>query len=710
MTMKRKFFLFATIFAPAFVISANAHAQWVPINGIGGSAVNAFAINGTNFFAGTNNGILLSTDSGITWTAVDSGLYDLNISMLFASGSSVLAVDKNYGVVSLWDSLSKSWLQELDLSGLYGISTADPYLYAYGPRELARSSDFGITWDVNDTFFHTLTCLTSVSTELFGGTSKGVAYSYDFGATWSLPDSGYLAGNSIYGIGSIGNVLLACTSSEIFRSTDLGESWTSVDTSGFYSFSSLFQYGSKLFVTASIGYLEGVLLSTDSGKTWSLSNKGLTSSEVQAVTSMGSTLYAGTAGDGIFRSSDSGATWHPGPTGIVGAFPGMIYHSQDGLFICGNSHDFSNESYDCGFLQSTDEGNTWLSDNPVPWTTNAQSFDDIDGKFFLAASLEDNTGGNYISSDRGLSWILDTSVGSIIRYANLGSDIFVSSETSGLLFSSDSSLNWQQSNGIDNLTLGLTASGDTFFAATYSGIFRSVDTGKNWEKVNTGLTDTDIWCLTAVGGDIFAGDNNGHGIFRSTNGGNEWFPANNGIANEDYVGSFAVSGSNIFVGMSGGVYLSTDLGDTWHNVNDGLPGMNSIGATSLAIDDSFLFAIVDTARETETYYEVFRRPLSEMISPAAVTPTPAAKQSIAAYPNPCATSSTITFSCTESGAGEVTILNLLGAEVARIYEGELSAGEHSFTWDASGAAPGMYECVVNINGNVQRIAIMCGAK
>lgn len=76
------------------------------------------------------------------------------------------------------------------------------------------------------------------------------------------------------------------------------------------------------------------------------------------------------------------------------------------------------------------------------------------------------------------------------------------------------------------------------------------------------------------------------------------------------------------------------------------------------------------------------------------------------YPNPFFQSSTITFSCAEAGAGEVTIFNLLGAEVARIFSGELGAGEHSFQWDASGAAAGVYECVVRVGGETRRIPVL----
>jgi hypothetical protein len=58
----------------------------------------------------------------------------------------------------------------------------------------------------------------------------------------------------------------------------------------------------------------------------------------------------------------------------------------------------------------------------------------------------------------------------------------------------------------------------------------------------------------------------------------------------------------------------------------------------------------------------------------------------------------------ESGLADVIVVNILGTEVAHIYSGELSVGEHSFTWDAIGLPPGMYECLVQMNGSVKRIA------
>ena len=57
-------------------------------------------------------------------------------------------------------------------------------------------------------------------------------------------------------------------------------------------------------------------------------------------------------------------------------------------------------------------------------------------------------------------------------------------------------------------------------------------------------------------------------------------------------------------------------------------------------------------------------------------------------------------------AAEVTIVNLLGSEVARLFSGTLSAGEHSFEWDAGQAAAGTYFCVVRTINGVQRVAMV----
>jgi flagellar hook assembly protein FlgD len=76
------------------------------------------------------------------------------------------------------------------------------------------------------------------------------------------------------------------------------------------------------------------------------------------------------------------------------------------------------------------------------------------------------------------------------------------------------------------------------------------------------------------------------------------------------------------------------------------------------------------------------------------------------YPNPLTQSTKISFTLPESGEADVTIVNLLGSEVARLFSGTLSAGAHSFEWDAGQASAGTYFCALRTINGVQRVALV----
>jgi flagellar hook assembly protein FlgD len=95
-----------------------------------------------------------------------------------------------------------------------------------------------------------------------------------------------------------------------------------------------------------------------------------------------------------------------------------------------------------------------------------------------------------------------------------------------------------------------------------------------------------------------------------------------------------------------------------------------------------------------------------MIPASSVAEQQTISTDIQSYPNPLTQSTKISFTSPESGEAEVTIINLLGSEVARLFSGRLSAGAHSFEWDAGQAAAGTYFCVVRTSGGVQRVAMV----
>lgn len=55
----------------------------------------------------------------------------------------------------------------------------------------------------------------------------------------------------------------------------------------------------------------------------------------------------------------------------------------------------------------------------------------------------------------------------------------------------------------------------------------------------------------------------------------------------------------------------------------------------------------------------------------------------------------------------VSIVNALGMEVVRVFEVELSAGEHSFHLNVSSGLPsGMYECVLRMDSQLNRVEMV----
>jgi hypothetical protein len=155
-----------------------------------------------------------------------------------------------------------------------------------------------------------------------------------------------------------------------------------------------------------------------------------------------------------------------------------------------------------------------------------------------------------------------------------------------------------------------------------------------------------------------------------------------------------VSGTNLFAGTKNGhVFQSRNDGTNWTSVSTGI-GNSPVNI--LAVSATNLYAGTLGSG-------VWRRPLSDF---AAVQSIAGPKFSFSSYPNPFSQRTLIGFTSTESGATQISIVNLLGAEVARLFSGKLAAGEHSFAWDASGMPAGMYICVVRRDGGIKQLPIM----
>lgn len=87
------------------------------------------------------------------------------------------------------------------------------------------------------------------------------------------------------------------------------------------------------------------------------------------------------------------------------------------------------------------------------------------------------------------------------------------------------------------------------------------------------------------------------------------------------------------------------------------------------------------------------------------TGVPAAAATLAVRPNPFNPATELAFTLDRAGPVEVLVHDLRGALVARVFRGELPAGEHALPWRANGLASGIYLATVRADGSVRTAAL-----
>lgn len=324
---------------------------------------------------------------------------------------------------------------------------------------------------------------------------------------------------------------------------------------------------------------------------------------VRSFGSSGATMYAGTEGDGVFRSTNGGLTWSKFSTNLP----------------TGSDSIRDIEAGVSDVLIATD-GGVWKSSGGA-WQPLGQG-EGANKLNLPAQSLYSQAG---------------------VLYAGV---------MGGVYKSSDGGTTWTNSStGLPTATTVWSIDGYAYlpgylFAATSDGAYVSLNSGGSWSAVTNGLpSGTNILRIVSdqTNPTRWYAITSGLGVYKTETGGLLWEPVNADLPTTQIrsimllpVGASAV----VVIGTTNGVFTSFDKGATWNPVsNTGLGGHTAIWALSTT---PVPLALVAGAQGGGVRYRVMAPPVN--LSLPTITGTVSVGQQLTAAPGNWEGTDEITYS------------------------------------------------------------------
>jgi photosystem II stability/assembly factor-like uncharacterized protein len=534
--------------------STDNGATWSGTSGLAGNVVHSFAIKDSSVWATfaalpNESGIARSTDNGNTWQVVPSIITNAGESIV--SDNAIIVAEDNF----IW-----------------------------------RSTDDGISWDVVEQFALTgIGSFAKAGTKLFGAARTGIQTSTDNGASWTFEP--FSDGTLSFSANS--NTIFMGARSKVFKSTDFGGTWIDVSTGlGKGGIQALLYDGSSVFAGTPAD-AAGIYKSTNGGASWNPAASGLpVGKTIRSLISFGAYVFAGTEGDGIYRSSDHGDTWAKVDTNnnLLAQELVFTFCTNDNALFAGAAN---------GIYKSTDGGATFER---------------------MLNGFPPNIG--------VFAWSLTASGGNVVAAVTV---LFSPSEAlDGIFYSSDDGSTWHQAT-LPIVPTAVTAVASDGSSLAYAGVFgqsssvkglyKSTDAGVTWAQ--RPALNVDIERLAVNGSNVLAGDL--FGAYYSTDFGESWAfsdpPGNCPFGCGIFTYTFR--GSSVFAGDEVGMFFSTDRGATWVPVNEGFPQCPIPDVEASCADSNYLFA--GTSGES-----VWRK----LLGTGTPTPTPSPSATATASPTP----------------------------------------------------------------------------
>ncbi|MCH7495967.1 MAG: T9SS type A sorting domain-containing protein [Candidatus Marinimicrobia bacterium] len=678
------------------------------------------------------NGLLKSEDQGITWNLLRDGM-ELDLTTRSAN-ITALAVDvlnpshfylsrrsgDSRGVYASQDE-GNSWYLSLQGKLAYGLAGRGGLVFASTFDEgLWVSTDSGKTWENRApslTVSRNITFDPQDHTRVYFSTAgEGILLSSDSGSTfvqWGLP------GKDIVDIGIklSGDKLItfaATARDSVFRSLDSGASWEAVNNGLPGPWPDVLIYSIEIDPfdpkIVYVGNSEGVYKTIDSGLSWQAVNTGLgvisifhsTNSVTPTVLKLAAdpenegVLYAGTGGWGLFKTDNAGENWQLiGPNAgsvrdidVSPLNPGLVFAgSGHGLFIRKEKTWKPSSLYWDGFETS---GVSALATSPVDSNIVVAAMTNGIGDLII-----------YVSRDGGINWewdfigVGDGTVVRAIKFDPLNPGRIYATwwwpaggNPGGIVISSDTGRTWITEN-LDFRAIDIAihpVNSDILYLLGVAGeILKSEDMGETWTSFRESTpyqhdailidpNDSDVIYLATKG------------VYKSRDTGVSW----EATSFEEWTTDLAfdhLTGALLASTFGDGVHFTYDGGETWNQV----PGSHCFPyVNSIAVSSDGKKSVLYAGTFGSGLFEEEVLIITDVAPSGETTGLPEKMDLLQNYPNPFNPETRIDFALPEAGLTRLIIYDLLGREVVRLIDGELSAGYHERKWDASESASGIY--------------------
>lgn len=588
-----------------------------PWLGPDGGFVISFATSLSNpniIYAATyGNGVFKSLDAGLSWSKVSVGLGDLwvnslamdpqNPNILYAGTYN----DEVYKTTNGGDSWihSSQGIQDNAVVYTIGIDPDNPDIIYIGTRGkdavnpppwngiVYRSTNEGINWTPvienvggagqQDWAYDIMVnpknhCMVFVATH-----EHGVYRSLDCGDSWAsingngLTDqSGRALAINPNGTGSDALYYATWHRTGVYKSTNNGESWKNqkLDTK-IYSMDLDPQQPEVLYLA---DFYSGIIKTTDGGANWL--NIGLGENLLYSVMvnpGLHHQIFVGTAGNGIFRSDQSGEGW-------VHSQRGLINSMMTGIQVDASASDHLYASTSRGGFHITQNGGK-------NWEQFNQSLTDLDASGFVLHPQNPNqvylwtySGGLFNCTLPDCIWkqkniglpSLDLNTNSMIGFFpqnELENEIIINDWDTK--FNEPSAISYQ---AINDFKFSISNPAVVYLATSGNGVYRSGNGTESWSQSGlSGINVQKIEVHPTKSEVVYASVINSALVYTSSNSGSSWSSSQvpGGIVNDLEVSK--TQPGVLFAATNGGVYRRSGS-EAWQ-----LVGLNGKVISALAI-------------------------------------------------------------------------------------------------------------------------------